>query len=293
DDIYVRYQSFSTQSKLEEAMQKMDPYKIDIGAVYCHWPNQHNTVKSGSFQALEKELVFDIDMTDYNDVRSCCTAADICPKYWTLMTIALCILDRALRGESKEKKGDLIYALVGQDILSSKEAADKVLALVKELLQCFQTEKTLRSTTAKGHYFEKEIMWQYCYPWVDVNVSKGVNHLLKSPFSVHPKTGKGKTNEVSTTPFLNYPYFPKGRISVPIDLRELDPLSQFFIIRTLDLILFCSLHVDLTNKKRSGSIDYKRTSLGKYVKLLDEFLEGMARSRKGEYLKKSDLQKDF
>uniref|UniRef100_A0A8C7FX61 Uncharacterized protein n=1 Tax=Oncorhynchus kisutch TaxID=8019 RepID=A0A8C7FX61_ONCKI len=104
DDIYVRYQSFSTQSKLEKAMQKRNPYKIDIGAVYCHWPNQHNTVKSGSFQALEKELVFDIDMTDYNDVRSCCTAEDICPNYWTLMTIALCILDRALRGESKEKK---------------------------------------------------------------------------------------------------------------------------------------------------------------------------------------------
>ncbi|MEE6522030.1 hypothetical protein FKM82_020423 [Ascaphus truei] len=51
-------------------------------------------------------------------------------------------------------------------------------------------------------------MLQYCYPRLDVNVSKGLNHLLKSPFSVHPKT---------------------GRISVPIDLKTLDQFDPFAV----------------------------------------------------------------
>ncbi|KAI9516212.1 hypothetical protein NQZ68_019057 [Dissostichus eleginoides] len=172
----------------------------------------------------------------------------------------------------------------------------------KQLQQDFQNEKKpenrwklledqakrKQGTSKKGQHFEKEIMLQYCYPRLDVNVSKGVNHLLKSPFSVHPKT---------------------GRISVPIDLKELETFDPF-AVPTISMICEeldrprtvgeeekSEETNDKENEKDAAESrkirDYKRTSLAKYVKCFDQFLDVMARSWKGELLKKSDLQKDF
>ncbi|KAG7264911.1 hypothetical protein CRUP_012090 [Coryphaenoides rupestris] len=285
DDIYVRYQSFSTQAELEKEILRMNPYKIDVGAVYSHRPNQHNTVKSGTFQALEKELDFGFRhlLWVYSGRRGvhcwvCDEAArklsiagrSAVAEYLSLVkggdeTVRKVVLSDPIhpfiRDSLKEvEKYFPQYALKDQEILGNKKSVDKVLALF---------------AGKKGQHFEKEIMLQYCYPRLDVNVSKGVNHLLKSPFSVHPKT---------------------GRISVPIDLNQLDKFDPFDV-PTISLI--CK-ELDRprggeeeeeeeqadNNKEKDGDVDV-------YVKILDVFLDGVAQSLRGELLRKSDLQKDF
>lgn len=45
-----------------------------------------------------KVLWISQDMTDYDDIRTCCSGADICLKCWPLMTIAIKVIDTALRG---------------------------------------------------------------------------------------------------------------------------------------------------------------------------------------------------
>ncbi len=56
----------------------------------------------------------------------------------------------------------------------------------------------------------------YLYPRLDANVSTSINHLLKSPFCVHPKTGKCFT--IALISFC----LSLGKICVPIDPKDPD-----------------------------------------------------------------------
>ncbi len=103
NDVYFRFQSFSSNEEFKTQLIKLCPKKIDIGAVYNVLPTAHKT--SVHFYPQEKEIVFDIDMTDYADIRTC-------DKCWKYMIVAYKIIDATL----KEEFGfnHMLYAFSGR-----------------------------------------------------------------------------------------------------------------------------------------------------------------------------------
>ena len=48
---------------------------------------------------MEKEMVFDIDMDAYDDIRQCCSGAKVCQKCWALPCLAAQVLTTIMRAD--------------------------------------------------------------------------------------------------------------------------------------------------------------------------------------------------
>jgi len=103
----------------------------------------------------------------------------------------------------------------------------------------------------------QDIVFTYTYPRLDVNVSTGLNHLLKSPFCVHPAT---------------------GAVCVPINPEECDKFSPKNVPHVEQLIQEIDNYVEnsIDGKKLK---DYKKTSLHEHIKFFKkEFLTPLLQS---------------
>jgi DNA primase small subunit len=389
-DVFVRYQSFKNGQDLRGAIQKRVPSKIDIGPVYNVDPQKRAAYanQGGGFAPQERELVFDIDLTDYDDVRTCGKEAHICGKCWPLMAVAIDILNRALREDfgfkhiffvfsgrrgvhawvCDEKARNLsddarsaianylsVYkgqekglaklstgieshpfiakshetlskafeskVLVEQKLLEdegqtstilnmlSQGVRDAVTAEWKRIDKEMEKERdgdashgddeeprnplsTLRWEAIKACTRKecnklgkskdsnrsvklmekslKDIVFAYTYPRLDIEVSKKMNHLLKAPFCVHPKTGKVC---VPIDPARAWEFDPDGVCTVGQLLNELNATSDL-----------------KQGTAAAASEAYMTTDMGKAVETFREcFLDSLLKENKNALTEKARL----
>lgn len=298
-DIYVRYLSFANYLDFKQELTKKIPIKIDVGAVYNANPRVHKSVPVYDFKPIQHELVFDIDISDYNDVRTCCTESNICQKCWPFMAIGAKVLntiltkefgfkhllfvfsgrrgfhcwvcDRTARLLSKEARNAIAdyFALIKggenlvrrveldhrafnlhpmilkslsvidehfedlmidkQDFLGDEHRIQNVIDLLPPFDKAGDRNADLNFNNALYHckmkrassaetweqikrhadqfkrnktrFYLEEVKLHHCFPRLDTNVTRGMNHLLKLPFCIHPKT---------------------GNVCVPLDIEKID-----------------------------------------------------------------------
>lgn len=125
-----------------------------------------------------------------------------------------------------------------------------------------------KATGRQGASFEMRkcldsIIFAFSYPRLDVEVSKHMNHLLKAPFCVHPKT---------------------GRVCVPIDAanaEEFDPLQVPTVASLLN-------ELDRSEGAATGSEGWRETSMRRAVDTFERcFLRGLANTVREEFAEKT------
>jgi DNA primase small subunit len=119
---------------------------------------------------------------------------------------------------------------------------------------------------------KQDIVLQYTYPRLDIEVSKKLNHLLKSPFVVHPGT---------------------GRVCVPIDTRALDDFDPLGVPTVQSLIREIDEWKGQGGGDGDGAAktvqDWEKTSLRPYIEQFRSFVVALMKDERDGRAK---LEKD-
>jgi len=357
DDIYIRYLSFESAAGWQAECMKRLPHKMDMGAVYTAPPKQHNAIKASEFQPVERELVFDIDLSDYDDVRTSGSGASISTRCWQFMVAAVKVVDDTLRNDFGFKNILWVYSgrrgvhcWVGDPrarrltneqrmaigkyfaVSGAGQAADGKSVKKCELMtpvhpsirrayntlepvftNMLQTEQQGFLDTEKGQedvlvyvpdetlknklrgFWEnkkdgtdkwsqlcrevkkfnankgkqrkpavEEIVLGYLYPRLDVHVTEQRNHLLKSPWVVHPKT---------------------GRVCVPFDPEKVADFNPETVPTVQDLATefnaYAAENQGLPDKELVNTF-FSSCCLKEHVQVFDAYLKGLHKANTAE-----------
>lgn len=184
---YMRYLTFDSPNAFREKLEQINPKKIDLGPIYDVKP-----AKCSGAMPIMRELVFDIDLTDYP--RDCCKDKTVCKLCYEKIKCAIKILDYSLRNEFGFKQYGFVFS--GRRglhcwVLEMKDLSAHVRNNIYKFFQ-----NVIDKHLSINEY--NEIMEQYeskdsdlvagLFPRIDKQVTVSMQHLIKIPFSVHPDT---------------------------------------------------------------------------------------------------------
>lgn len=116
---------------------------------------------------------------------------------------------------------------------------------------------------------KQDIVLEYTYPRLDIEVSKKLNHLLKSPFVVHPGT---------------------GRVCVPIDTKNLEGFDPLGVPTVQSLLAEIDAWKGETegaeNSQQKSVQDWEKTSLKPYVEQFRFFVIGLMKDERDGKVKR-------
>lgn len=392
---YQRYNSYSSVDEFKKSVVSANPTRFEVGAVYTVNPKERKNLPKSAMKPLLKELVFDIDLTDYDEIRTCCSKTDICKKCWRFIQVAAQLISVSLKedfgfehfiwvfsgrrgahcwvSDARARQLDEVARksiVEYMDVLSGKsQRTGRMLLGIKkpyhphiersfdiiknhfpeiilqeqdtwattagsetnwdhvETLLSFLPDAALRTTlrnkwreqttpssskqkwddlgsvaqkvlkhqtqVAQLNDAKREIIIYYMYPRLDVEVSKQMIHLLKSPFCIHPGTGN-----------VCVPFDPARNLS-----NNPDDDSYGFNPTNAPNLSQLQTEIDIWEAKRvgrdsslqeSGSgdgsapiADYAKTSLKPYVDYFNTFVNSVLKNELARENKRPQDLMDF
>lgn len=89
DEFCTRHQCYKDAEAFKAEVKKLTPIRIDIGAVFDAEPRKNKDhTRDVKVEAIEREFVIDIDMSDYDSIRTCCSGKKLCNRCWKFMVAA-------------------------------------------------------------------------------------------------------------------------------------------------------------------------------------------------------------